>query len=172
MKTFSINSPTYGQFNVLVDDEDFERVIEHTWSVQRDRKSDRFYISTNIKIEGKYKTILLHRLVRPQYKKVDHINLNPLDNQKENLREGTEFNNQNRGKSITNTSGFKGVTWNKKRRGWQAQITSKREYKQLGIFSCKEAAARAYNTASMELHGSYGRLNIVEGLCADKCCCK
>lgn len=55
--------------------------------------------------------------------KVDHINRIRHDNRIENLREVDESQNcQNQSLRSDNTSGKKGVTWNKLRSRWQAQI--------------------------------------------------
>lgn len=54
---------------------------------------------------------------------VDHINGNPLDNRSENLRVCTQGNNTiNKSFISNNTSGFIGVSFDKKRNKWCAEI--------------------------------------------------
>lgn len=76
------------------------------------------------KINGKYKnkTIKLHRFITncPKGLVVDHINRNPADNRRCNLRICTQFeNNKNRS---NNTSGITGVTWRSRSKKWRATI--------------------------------------------------
>lgn len=54
---------------------------------------------------------------------IDHINRNQLDNRIENLREvSSSCNARNTGNSRSNTSGVKGVSWDKKNQRWSASI--------------------------------------------------
>ncbi len=72
---------------------------------------------------------------------VDHENRVRDDNRWSNLREATRLQNLgNRGHYKTNTSGFKGVCFNRRLNRWQARIG--REH--LGYFETPEAAGAAY----------------------------
>ena len=63
-------------------------------------------------------------------------NRNKLDNRKENLRTCSDQENMcNRTKQSNNTSGYKGVSWDKKLCKWLAKITYKRKQIYLGIFN-------------------------------------
>lgn len=53
----------------------------------------------------------------------------------------------------------KGVSWNKRREKWQADIGMSGKRKRLGRFNTAEEAARAYDEAAKELHGEFARLN-------------
>lgn len=93
---------------------------------------------------------------------VDHINGNKKDNRKSNLRIATSSqNSRNIGLRKNNTTGYKGVIYEKKRDKWRAEI--KKDYKSifLGYFDTKEDAAKAYNEASMKYHGEFANLNNV-----------
>lgn len=87
---------------------------------------------------------------------IDHINGCPGDNSITNLRLATQSQNLfNSVKQSRNTSGFKGVSWHKWSKKWQASITVKGVPKHLGYFQEIEDAATAYNDAAKELHGSF-----------------
>ena len=76
----------------------------------------------------------------------DHINLDKLDNRRANLRAaGHVQNRQNtRGVDRNNTSGYRGVTWHKSKRRWQAYAHFNGRYRYGGRFKCPlEAAAAA-----------------------------
>lgn len=90
---------------------------------------------------------------------IDHINGEGLDNRRENLRSATPTQNHcNRGRQSNNTSGYKGVTFDKRLKRWQAQIQYRGKYKYLGQFDTPEEAAVAYALAATELHGEFLRL--------------
>ena len=94
---------------------------------------------------------------------VDHINRIGLDNRKENLRIATRSQNQQNRRSRRNTSSqYKGVSWTKRDKRWQAKIGHKRKVICLGDFTCEHQAALAYNEKATELWGEYALLNEVE----------
>ena len=90
----------------------------------------------------------------------DHINGDGLDNRKQNLRTCTHTENmRNRGKSKNNTSGFKGVSWHKRGKTWDAKIAHNKKLMHIGSFKDKEVAAKAYDRKAIELHGKFAKLN-------------
>lgn len=89
---------------------------------------------------------------------VDHRDGDGLNNRRSNLREATGSQNmQNRGAYSNNTSGFKGVCWDKESRKWKAQIGSQGRLKSLGRFDDPSDAHAAYCDAAEKLHGDFGR---------------
>lgn len=89
-------------YEVLFDKDDYNLIKEYTWVIDRN-----YVLSTK-----NYRKIYLHRLLKSNdnNKVIDHINHNPLDNRKCNLRICSSFENtQNQSKPINNTSGHKGV---------------------------------------------------------------
>jgi len=107
-------------------------------------------------------TVRLHRLIMnaPDDVEVDHADGNRLDIRKKNLRVATHAENQrNTGKPITNTSGYKGVSWRKANNKWTAYIGVDGKPVWLGYFSNKKDAAMAYNEAAIKYYGEFARLN-------------
>lgn len=154
---FIIKSKKHGDCEVFIDDEDFEKVRQYKWSVSY---NDKLYVSHNRKNGLK---MTLHRfLLNFPEKTIDHINGNGLDNRKQNLRLCSNAQNfRNRGKSVTNTSGYKGVTWSNQHRKWMAQISINYKRKTIGVFNSKDQAAIAYNIAALKYHGEFAKLNNV-----------
>src|SRR6185436_13817478 len=95
----------------LVDDEDFGKVSDHTWSVVKCKNS--FYARTNIRVaKGKYgrKVLYMHKLILATNDKVDHIDNNGLNNQRSNLRVATASQNGHNSRLRSDSStGYKGV---------------------------------------------------------------
>lgn len=87
---------------------------------------------------------------------VDHIDGNGLNNRRSNLRLATKSQNMmNQGARKDNTSGYKGVRWDKERKKWLAQIRINGVNKHLGRFSSKEEAYHAYCEAAKHYHGDF-----------------
>src|SRR3990167_8684300 len=127
---------TKGQY-ALVDDKDFKVLSQHKWHCS-------FYGYAARRDSGKI--VYMHSVILPAQEgmRVDHINRNSLDNRRENLRVCTHRQNLwNRPKSENNTSGFKGVSWEKRRNKWRASICKNYKQYSLGEFFTKEEAALA-----------------------------
>jgi len=86
---------------------------------------------------------------------VDHINRVRADNRWDNLRHASHTENCHNMWSNRNTSGVKGVSWDKKNSKWLAQISVNGKQMNLGRFATKEEAAAAHKSAAKVLHGSF-----------------
>ncbi len=90
---------------------------------------------------------------------VDHINHDPLDNRRSNLRAVTRTRNAANRRSAKNSSSrFKGVSWIAN--GWQVstQVGGKAVY--LGRFKDEVQAARTYDAAAQLAWGEHAQLNL------------
>lgn len=93
----------------------------------------------------------------PEYE-IDHINGAPDDNRWSNLREATRAqNNRNTATRKDNSSGYRGVTFNKKLGRWSCVIVvdGVREY--LGLFDTPAAAGAAYDERARVAYGQFYR---------------
>jgi hypothetical protein len=144
---------TQGKISI-VDAEEYEFLMQRKWLLTALKYAGA--TTTANKIE------LMHRVIMkpPSDMEVDHINHNTLDNRKCNLRVVPKcVNAQNTLISSNNTSGFKGVSFDKSRAAWMASISSNGKQISLGRFPSAELAARAYDDAARRLHGPLARLN-------------
>jgi len=92
----------------------------------------------------------------PENMEIDHINNDPSDNRIENLRLATRTQNCfNMRKRVDNTSGVKGVMWNKNNNNWRARIYVNKTKIEIGSFDTIDEARIAINSARQRLHGEY-----------------
>jgi HNH endonuclease/AP2 domain len=90
---------------------------------------------------------------------IDHRDGNRANNRLSNLRVATSSqNNANRPLPRHNTSGFKGVHFDRRLRKWKACICKDWRTKYLGVFPTPEAAHAAYVAAARKLHGEFARM--------------
>lgn len=153
---------------VLVDDEDYDSLSAHKWQVKVSGKGIvTFYARrTILQSTGVRKTMLMHRIICPEYKRVDHIDHNGLNNQRNNLRPCTRAQNgMNSRKAPGCSSAYKGVTWSPRDKRWVAQINMRTErgkqVKTIGLFREESDAAQAYNFVADEWFGEFACLNTV-----------
>jgi hypothetical protein len=149
----------------LVDDEDFEWLSQWKWSVETHAKT--FYALRSIYLgrensKAKMTLVRMHRVIMgmPVNKEVDHKDGDGLNNQRDNLRVCTHSQNlSNRGKDKDNTSGYKGVWFDKNRGKWSADLHFKGRTVHLGRFTSVIEAAKAYDKAALKYFGEFARLN-------------
>ena len=92
---------------------------------------------------------------------VDHKDGDGLNNTRENLRVCSRSDNEhNRRIDTKNSSGFKGVYFNKPMKKWMARISINNKRMYLGCYDNKVDAARAYDKAAKKHFGEFARLNI------------
>jgi AP2 domain len=90
---------------------------------------------------------------------VDHASRETTDNRKIELRAATaSLNAANSKLRDNNSSGHKGVCWDKSRNKWQARITVNYRFIFLGRYARREDAAAAYAAAAQRYFGEFARL--------------
>ena len=129
----------------FLDDEDVH-LLEGASSVCRKGKYVAVY-------RGEPKGTYLHLLIKPPSTglEIDHIDTDPLNNRRENLREVTKgFQNQNR-----NAWGMypKGISFDVHKRLFRARIQVGGKRISLGRYKSIDAAVAAYNKAALLYYG-------------------
>lgn len=94
---------------------------------------------------------------------IDHKDLNGFNNRWINLREATRTQNSgNVHKRCTNTSGIKGIWWNKYHQKWTAEIMINQKKIHIGHFVVFEDAVKARHEADEKYFGQYKRIEQLE----------
>ena len=146
---------TQGYF-ALVDDEDYERVSRFKWSAAVRKHAVYGYRQSGPK--KKRVNVMLHAFILdpPDGLEVDHVDRNGLNNRRSNLRLATRSQNlANTKLSRRNSSGVKGVRYDKERNKWRAEISATGIRYFLGRFDTKEEACGARSEAAGRLHGEF-----------------
>jgi hypothetical protein len=143
----------------LVDDRDCDLASRYRWRVierpQPNGRIDGPYAMTTFTRDGRRVDMYLHTLLTG-WSLTDHANGDGLDNQRSNLRQANRaLNNYNQAPRLGTSSRFKGVTWHKRCRKWQAAIKVDGKNHYLGVFAREEDAAAAYVAAALEIQGEY-----------------
>jgi hypothetical protein len=163
MKKIQIKSKIKGNHVILIDDSDFDLFNQYSWYVSLHCNS--WYAVTTVdknnSPSGK-KHIYLHRLLLgfPKNKTVDHKDGNGLNNCRHNIRVASfSQNNANLPIRIDNTSGFKGVSFQKNISKFYAYINKDGKRTPLGYHDHAVDAAKAYNEAAKKYFGEFALLN-------------
>jgi hypothetical protein len=160
--------PLTQEQTAIVDEEDALFVGRWNWQahqVTQTRGTDkalwygRRYVE---RVEGRQICELMHRAIAARFLPltddldVDHKNHNGLDNRRANLRLATRTQNLgNLQMRSTNTSGYKGVSWDEASGQWRAQITEDGKRVNLGRYNTPEEAHAAYMEASNRVYGEF-----------------
>lgn len=139
----------------IIDDEDYDEIKQWKWSY-----SEEGYARRGFRLNGNNKHIALHRQIMkpPQGMDIDHINGDPLDNRRCNLRVCTRGQNlSNRPKHRGVSSIYKGVR--RARKKWLASIKHDNVTTRIGLFETEIEAAIAYDNAAREIHGEFAYTN-------------
>lgn len=138
---------TKGKF-ALVDDKDFVRINQFKWCCNGSYAMRKEPIGHRT-----YKTIWMHREISnpPEHLEVDHINRNTLDNRKKNLRHVTHKQNmQNQGLRKNNSTGIKGISYNKTFQKYVVQIQLNGKQTYLGVYEFLDSAITALKLAKLQ----------------------
>ena len=156
------------QYKIIQDFENYE--VSNLGNI-RNKKTGKIlkprihkgYYDVNLSKNNKSYRKTVHRLIaesfidNPENKPyVDHINGDKLNNNINNLRYATNQENQRNAKlSIKNTSSVKGVSFHKRDKKWQAQITIDGIKVHLGYYDNIEDAKQARITKAQQAFGVY-----------------
>jgi len=141
----------------LIDAEDLKKAQQYQWYL-----GNKGYAKCNMGIRGK--SLLLHRIVMDAElgTQVDHVNLNRLDNRKQNLRFVTASQqNMNKGLQKNNKTGIRGVHFRsrliagKQYDYYVAHISIDRKQIPLGYFKSLKEAQHARKEAEYKFFGDY-----------------
>ena len=148
---------------MLVDDVDFSTLSKHKWFLQNGyaRRMSKKEDGTPY---NKRKNISASRAIMnfPKQLEIDHINGNPLDNRRANLRLATRQQNAfNRHYSQSKKHDLKGIYQRSRKKPWVAQIFFNNRAIYLGSYYTKEEAAITYNKKAKEFFGEFAWLNKV-----------
>jgi hypothetical protein len=144
----------------LIDDDDYERVNQYKWCVQRTKGAS--YAVRKVVSGGRQEHILMHRFILGVSERkicIDHINFNGLDNRKENIRACSYSQNIQHKHARKNKkhSKYKGVTYQNGHYGVYIDTGEKRI--QLFGIGGEIEAARIYNELAIKYFGEYAHLN-------------
>jgi AP2 domain len=144
----------------LVDDGDYEWLNQWKWCAQL---SGHTYYAIRTDCSGdRRRLIRMHRLImgEPPGLDVHHVDDDGLHDYRANLLIVTRSQHKSIGRKRRGCSSiYKGISWNKGAKRWEARIKHLGVYLYLGLFDTEEAAARAYDKAARELRGERARLN-------------
>lgn len=153
---------------IYVDDTDYNYLNNlYRWKISKDG-----YAISNARYKkmGLFSGMTIHKIIKHptksgRYINVDHIDGNKLNNTRGNLRVCTHEENMRNRKvqemyaKKKKVSKYKGVTWNKGKKVWEARISIEKKYLYLGSFSNELAAANCYNYWSDYYYKDFSRPN-------------
>lgn len=143
--------------DILVDDEDYERLKHVKWSVRRSKRTKNSKERISIRNTKIGMSIARFIMKCPKNKVVDHINRDPFDNRKVNLRICTNAQNNANREMGNRKIKYRGVY---KMRGiFMAQITIKRKTIYLGSSKDQLVCAKMYNEAALKYYKEFACLN-------------
>ncbi len=162
--TFRRIKLTQGKY-AIVDVEDFEQLNQHKWLCTHAGYALRAAPNKSGKGPKQVK-IPMHRLLClvPDGMFVDHINRNPLDNRKANLRPATHRQNVWNRKLTRKTkkTRYTGVHWDNRREKWQVLVRIDGRNRGFGSYADEVEAARAYDRVAKQHRGEFAVLNFPE----------
>ena len=133
--------------------EDYDLIKPYCWHID-----NGYVVARSLNMDNTI--VCMHRLVMGLVQndglRVDHIFHNTNDNRKEKLRLVTRSQNLMNSKMFkNNTSGYKGVYYNKKKKKWDAKITINQEDINLGRYANIEDAIEARRVAEEKYFKEY-----------------
>lgn len=137
---------SYAKFDI----EDYEKVRKYRWV-----KGNIYIIGSASHFRGR-RNVRLHEYLMPKVKKglcIDHINGDPLDNRKKNLRVVPVYMNVFNSIRQRGKSGYIGIVLDKTRKKYFTYITSKGKQINLGRYADIKDAIEARKKGELKYYG-------------------
>ena len=140
---------------------DYEELSQWNWNPYKSTKGRKIvYAQRLANAGGKRKRVFMHKQIFPQWKEIDHIDGNGLNNTRNNLRDCLHAENgANRSYNSNNTSGYKGVFFHARDNYWFSSIGINGKYTWLGRSDDPIEAAKKYDMAALSAFGKYAVTN-------------
>jgi hypothetical protein len=157
---------TRSNLSVEIDVEDLDKILSHTsrWYLSKKNGNIQGVIGKS-KLLGK--TIHISTAILGEFKgmQIDHINRNPLDNQKHNLRLATRSQNQYN-KGTHQGRKYKGIYLHHNKKKWcvhfnYTDMGKRKVYSKYGFDTDRQAALHA-NEMYRKYHGEFAYQNVIE----------
>jgi hypothetical protein len=149
--------PLSGDRYCIIEAGDYERFRIWKWRLVAG------YVSRSTRVGGKNRNVSMHReilgLAYGDKRQGHHINHNPLDNRRSNLRIVTAQQNSTDQRKKASASGLKGASWRKDAKRWRASIMVNYRTIHLGYYDSAEAAHAAYRIAAVRYQGEFARFS-------------
>lgn len=140
-------------YKCIVDDEDYDYLTQYKWYASTEGVDLTYAVSSFHRMHR----VIARRMGLDMSKNIDHIDRNPLNNTRSNLRSVTQIGNSSN-KRKAHKCPFKGVVKNGKGWGARIQLPGNRSV-WLGTFAKIEDAAKAYDEAAKQEFGEYACTN-------------
>ncbi|MED2034187.1 AP2/ERF family transcription factor [Bacillus thuringiensis] len=155
--------PLQNDMLAIVDDEDYERVSQYNWTCSVTYgvqiKVRRFF-NKEQKLHETLQSFILNHNCKETL--ITFIDGNQLNFQKENLKiTNKKYVSQKRKGDRNTSSRYKGVSFDKSRGKWKAEITTNGKTRYLGRYDNEEGAALAYNKVAIEVFGEHAYQNVI-----------
>jgi len=154
---------TKGKYT-LIDKEDLEKISCFKWCFNWSYGKNGYAICNIYPIDWKHpQKIYLHRLIigAKEGELVDHINRDPFDNRKCNLRKVTPSENLLNRTTKRGKSKHKNVYWQEKNKKWIVVVSKNSRNYYGGSFKSEIEAAKKANELMLKHHGEFAQLNDV-----------
>jgi hypothetical protein len=161
--SYYITIPLTKGKETVIESEDFPLIDGPKWQAL-EYAPGKFYAVRKKYKDGKQLMVYMHRqLFGLEYGddiKIDHINMDGLDNRRScNLRLATKSQNMmNTTLRSDNKSGLKNVFYDERKGKWKSYINKDGKRRWLGSFATKEEAHQVYLQVVYEMHGEFARI--------------
>jgi len=156
MKLIPVNN---GKYQAKVSDEDYEKLSRFKWYLAGSGKK---YACRQFQLKRYKHYIYMHReIMGNPAQLVDHINGDPLDNRRSNLRLANHHQNGiNACLSKANTTGYKNIYFHKSRKKWYVRVRIPGGEKFAGYYDLKSEAITERDKLYKKYHGDYRRKSL------------